>query len=416
MADHARYLQRFIDPLIDELMADLPAIMLLGPRATGKTTTAARHARSVVRLDEAAAATAFEADPDAALRRYAEPILLDEWQAVPGVLGAVKRATDTGHGAGRFILTGSVRAEWDGSNWPGTGRVIRVDMTGISMREADGLSSPSTFLDTIRAGRAESVTLPPATPDLGDYVDMALRGGFPDTMLSTSARARRRWIDSYVHHVIHRDVEWLGASRRDPELLRTYFEATALNMAGVPDHKTLYEAAGISRTTADDYDKLLRNLLVTVSVPAWWTNRLKRLIRSPKRYLADPALAVGLLGVDTQTVLSDGDLLGRVLDNFVYTQLRAELSVMDVGTRLYHLRQEGGRREIDLLIDMGAVGVIGIEIKAKAGPGREHARHLEWLRDELGDQFLAGVVLHTGPHAYQLAERIIAAPICTLWS
>ena len=94
------YLSRIVDPLLDELVGQLPAIFITGPRATGKTTTAARRAATVVRLDREAEAAAFRADPDAALRGLPEPVLLDEWQVVPGVLGAVKRAVDADPQAG----------------------------------------------------------------------------------------------------------------------------------------------------------------------------------------------------------------------------------------------------------------------------------------------------------------------------
>lgn len=90
------YRPRLVDRTLEELMGELPATLLVGPRATGKTTTALRHAATVVRLDRPAEAVAFQADPDAALRGWKEPILLDEWQAVPGVLGAVKREVDDG--------------------------------------------------------------------------------------------------------------------------------------------------------------------------------------------------------------------------------------------------------------------------------------------------------------------------------
>jgi hypothetical protein len=83
------YLTRLVDPLIETLMAELPAILVVGPRAAGKTTTARRHAATIVRLDRPAEGAAFLADPDAALRDLPEPVLLDEWQAVPAVLGAV---------------------------------------------------------------------------------------------------------------------------------------------------------------------------------------------------------------------------------------------------------------------------------------------------------------------------------------
>ena len=116
------YRQRLMDPLLAEMLSELPALLLVGPRATGKTTTAARHAKTIVRLDREAEAAAFRADPDAALRDLPEPVLLDEWQTTPEVLGAVKRAVDVDSRPGRYLLAGSVRADLETETWPGTGR------------------------------------------------------------------------------------------------------------------------------------------------------------------------------------------------------------------------------------------------------------------------------------------------------
>jgi predicted AAA+ superfamily ATPase len=103
------YLPRMSDDVLSTLIAQLPAVSVTGPRATGKPTTARRHVATVVRLDCEAEAAAFRADPDVALRGLPEPVLLDEWQEVPGVLGAVKRAVDDEPRPGRYILTGRVR-------------------------------------------------------------------------------------------------------------------------------------------------------------------------------------------------------------------------------------------------------------------------------------------------------------------
>lgn len=406
------YRSRGVEPLLRALLAEVPALLVVGPRASGKTTTASRLAKTVIRLDRPADAAAFAADPDAALRELEEPVLLDEWQAVPGVLAAVKRAVDSDAHAGRYILTGSVRADLEAQTWPGTGRVLRVPMFPLSV--AERLDRSTTVPLITRLAQGDTLRVLRSPPDLRDYVELAIAGGFPET-LALSPTTRQRWLDSYVDQLITRDATEAEGGR-DPVRLRRFFEAVALNSAGAADVQTLLASAGINRKTAVAYEQLLANLMVLDVVPAWTSNRLKRLTRAPKRYLVEPALMAGVLRLDVAAVMRDGDLLGRVLDTFVAAQIRSELAIAESRPRLYHLRQEQGRHEIDLLVELGAGRVIAIEVKADAAPGADAAKHLVWLRDELGDRFVAGVVLHTGPRVYALGEKIVAAPICTLWS
>ena len=408
----SEYRKRLIDPLLAKLLSELPAIMLVGPRATGKTTSAIRHAKSTVRLDRPAEAAAMRADADAALRGLREPILLDEWQAVPEVLGAVKRAVDVDGRPGRFLLTGSVRAALDAATWPGTGRVVRVAMYPLTVGER--LARPvRPLVDRVAAG--EELFPATDTPDLRGYIDLALRGGFPEASLDLTERARAWWLEGYVDQLLTRDALTVD-SGRDPARLRRYFEAYALNSAGLADHKTIYDAAGINRKTALAYERLLQNLMVVDHLPAWTSNRLKRLTRTPKRYLIDSSLLGGTFGVDTSAVLRDGDLLGRLLDTFVTAQLRAEATVAETRPRLYHARQEQGRHEIDVVVELGGQRVVAIEIKSSSAPTMGDARHLQWFRDQLADRFIGGVVLHTGPGSYPLDDGIFAVPISTLWA
>jgi predicted AAA+ superfamily ATPase len=120
------YLPRLVDPLLGELVSDHPAALIVGPRACGKTTTARRHSSGRLRLDRPAEAAVVRADPDAALQAGPFPLLVDEWQVVPEVLGAVKRAVDEESGSGRFLLTGSSQADLSVAGWPATGRLISV--------------------------------------------------------------------------------------------------------------------------------------------------------------------------------------------------------------------------------------------------------------------------------------------------
>ncbi|MGH2878039.1 MAG: ATP-binding protein [Solirubrobacteraceae bacterium] len=411
----AAYVSRLADARLHELFGKLPALLLVGPRATGKTTTARRHAHTVVRLDREAEAAAFRADPDSALRALQPPLLLDEWQAVPGVLGAVKRAVDDEPGAGRFLLTGSVHADLEGQTWPGTGRLVRLQMYGLTVSETIGRATGPSLLERLALADLDAFTTPKSPPDLLGYVELALRGGFPEAALRLDELGRRAWVESYLDQLLTRDVQALHTDR-DPRLLRRYFEALALSSAGLAQSRTLYQAAGIDRKTAVAYERLLTNLLVLDTIPPWLSNRLSRLIKTGKRYLIDPSLIAGALRLDESAVLRDGDLLGRVLDTFVVAQIRPEVELSAMRGRLHHLRSRDAAHEVDLIAELPGGSVLALEIKASAAPSVSDAKHLIWLRDRLGHGFLAGAVLHTGPRPFQLAERIFALPICSIWT
>jgi hypothetical protein len=285
-------------------------------------------------------------------------------------------------------------------------------MFGMTVREQQGAGASVPFLDRVAAG----ADLEPAadTPDLRGYVELLLRSGFPEPALHFGEATRRRWLESYVEHLLTRDAEQVDGGR-DPARLRRYLEAFALNTAGIVEDRTLFEAAGINRRTAQAYERLLINLLVVEAVPAWTSNRLKRLVLSPKRHVVDPALAGAVLGLDADLVLRNGDLLGRLLDTFVVAQIRAELATAATRPRLYHVRQQQGRFEVDLLAELAGGRLVAIEVKADAAPTADSARHLAGLRDRYDEAFTAGIVFHTGPRTYGLGDRLIAAPISTLW-
>jgi uncharacterized protein len=408
------YVERLIDPLLEELMADHPAVLIVGPRACGKTTTGRRHTSGRLRLDRPAEAAAVRADPDAILAEGPFPLLVDEWQAVPEVLGAVKRSVDEGAGPGRFLLTGSSQADLAVEGWPATGRVVRAVMYGLAEREVEGQARRPPLIDRLVASGLDDVADPADAPDVRGYVARALRGSFPETVLAGSDRARRRWLASYLDQVVSRDAGMVGAAR-DPLRLRRYLRVLAASAGGIPTTATLIDAAGIDRRTVTAYDTLLQHLFITEQLPAWSASRLSRLVHLPKRYLADPAFLGPLLGVDVRSVLRDNDLLGRVLDNFVVSQLRDDCLVSDLSPQLFHLRDANGRREVDILVELADGRVIGIEIKATAAPVPEDARHLRWLQETLGDKFVAGVVMHTGPRRFRLGEALYALPICAFW-
>jgi predicted AAA+ superfamily ATPase len=235
-----------VDGLLDELLVSFPAISLVGPRAAGKTTTAVRRGGTVLRLDRPEVRQSVAASPDALLAGLRPPIILDEWQEVPELLGAVKRSVDENPAPGRYILTGSARAELENQAWPGTGRLLQVPMYGMSVREVLGRASMAPFIDRIIDSGPDRMAAPDDSLTIRDYLDLMLAGSFPEPSLRIPATARRRWFAGYVEQMTMPAV----APRRDPELLRRYLSVLAVNTAGIAAESTLWTAAGINAKTA----------------------------------------------------------------------------------------------------------------------------------------------------------------------
>lgn len=401
------------DAVLGEMILAHQAVLVTGPRSTGKTTTGVRRAASTFRLTNGRVAQALRSDPSTVLDGPAEPILIDEWQIVPECLNAVKDRVDGSPRRGQFILTGSVRGDLDSPMWPGTGRLIRLQMHGMTDSEIEGTISGPRWLDRVLDGERFHGFW--SDENVRTYVTRALRSGFPEPALQLSAPHRQQWLSSYVDQLVTRDAAGVD-SGRDPQRLRRYLNALALNSAGIVDDTTLWEAARINKATARAYDSLLQNLLVIDNVPAWTTSRLKRLSLAPKRYLIDSGLFVGTLGVTVNDVVTDGDLLGRVIDTFVAAQLRADLALTFPQRHLSHLRMPQGRHEVDLIIELGPRKIAAIEIKATSAPGPDDIKHLRWLRAEMGDIVSAAILLHTGPAPIRFDDDIIALPIATMWA
>ena len=255
------YVPRIVDRLLDELLVSFPAISLVGPRAAGKTTTAVRRGDTVLRLDRPEVRQSVAASPDAMLAGLRPPVILDEWQEVPELLSAVKRSVDADPAPGRYILTGSVRAELEDRVWPGTGRLLQVPMYGMSVREVLGRVGMVPFIDKVIDTGPGGIAAPDDPLTVRDYLDLMLAGSFPEPSLRIPVTARRRWFAGYVEQMIPRDVPAV-APRRDPELLRRYLSVLAVNTAGIAAESTLWSAAGINAKTAQAYQTLFQRMFV----------------------------------------------------------------------------------------------------------------------------------------------------------
>ena len=411
-ADRGSLYPRIVERLLGEqLLPTLPAIHLVGPRGCGKTTSAVRMADSVLDLSEPGIRRAARESPDRLLAASPGTVLVDEWQEAPEILGAVKRAVDRDLGAtpGRFIVAGSVRAAQQAATWPGTGRLVRVRMYGLTCSETEGRDGYNPVDGFFDGGNSRS-----RRSELGrfDYAVAVARGRLP-AVVRLDGDPRSRWFASYIEQLAERDAAqvWQRAAR--PSKLRAVLESCAARTGQVLNRQATARDAGVDVRTADAHISLLEDLSVVVRVPAWHNNRLKRLTRSPKVHIVDPGMAAHLLNVDARSLALSATLVGQLFETFVATEVLPHLETATTRTQLFHARGGDGK-EVDLVLERHGA-VVGLEVKSSESVSRADARGLLWLRDALGDAFRFGAVLYAGAWPFDLDDRIWALPISTLW-
>lgn len=423
------YRRRVLDDELDELVGALPALALEGPKGVGKTATAERRAATVVRLDEPAQRQIAEADPGRMLTGDG-PVLLDEWQRVPALWDAVRRAVDDGAPAGPFLLTGSA-APADGGQDPqrhsGAGRIDVLRMRPMAISERLDLNTTVSLRRLLNGDHPEVG----GSSEFGlvDYTEEIVRSGFPG-IRALSGRARRVRLDGYISRIIDRDFpDELGQEVRRPDTLRRWMAAYAAATSTVTSLEKIRDAATHNdatpaKTTVLAYRDALARLFILDPVDGWAPtgNQLKRLTQASKHHIADPALAAALLGTTEDSLLKgegglaviprDGTFLGALFESLATLSVRVFAQAAEAQVR--HLRTRSGDREVDLIVQGRAGEIVAIEVKLSATVGDSDIVHLRWLRDQLKDDLRAAVVVTTGPHAYRRPDGICVVPLALL--
>ncbi len=405
---YTRCVERLIN---DELLSAFPAILVVGPRGCGKSTSMSRFADTVLDLSEPGMRRAAVEDPDGILATSKGTVLVDEWQEAPEILGAIKRAVDADRSnrAGRFIVTGSVRAARQAATWPGTGRLIRVRMFGLTQAELerrDDYNPIDGFFDR------DDRTYQQSELRRSDYLATIVAGRFPAARKLTG-RNRGRWFGAYVDQLVDRDAGQISGRTMPAPKLRAVLESSVARTGQELNKQATANDAGVDFRTADAYIGLLEDLSIIARVPAWHTKRLHRLTQSPKIHVTDPGMAAHLLNVDEQALGRDVALVGQLFETFVVTELLTYIETATVNTGLFHLRDRDGK-EVDVVLERHGK-IVGLEVKSSSSIDRSDARGLLWLRDRMGHAFIFGAVLYSGALPFQIDDRIWALPISSLW-
>lgn len=420
------YLPRIVDDQVRRYLEVFGAVEVAGTKWCGKTWTACHHAESVSYVDEAVELA--RSDPQAMLVGE-QPHVIDEWQLAPSIWNTVRHAVDSRRGLrGAWLLTGSSTPlanddEQLKAMHSGAGRIGRIRMRPMSLAES-GDSTGQVSLSGLFEGVFERAAVP---GDAASLAAVACRGGWPEA-LDLSAGQSLLIAREYLNLLFSESVPRQG---RDGELARRIALSLARNLGQSATYKTLLaDASGgdeplATTETLASYVDMLKRMYVVDEVPGWVPARRspKRLAVKPKRYLADPSLAVALLGMNGESLLADWQTFGLVFESMcvrdlmVYAQALPDVSSVPV--RYY--RDDSGL-EADAVVELSDGRWAAFEFKLGVAKADSGVAALKRLREKVTrnprartrqPEFMA-VLTGTGEYAYQPEEGIYVIPLRAL--
>lgn len=400
-------LPRAAEGALARALATMPVTVLLGARQAGKTTlvrgAAALARRPYLTLDDFDLRAQARADPEALLER-ARALVLDEVQRASELLVAVKRAVDRDRPRrpGRFVLTGSANLlmlERVGETL--AGRAAFVTLWPFTRRERHALGRPGAWGELLgaRFGRWREVLAAHAGPR-EDWRAAARLGGFPVPAHELSSEDERAlWFSGYVQTYLERDLQALRAVENLADF-RRLMRAACLRIGGLLNQAELGRDVGISQPQVHRFLNLMEASYLAVRLPAYAVNRTKRLIKAPKLYWCDTALALHLAG--------ETEPRGAHLENLVLADLIAWRDLQPGRPEILYWRTAAGQ-EVDFVVETPR-RLLPVEVKSGARVVPADARGLEAFLDEYPGAADGALLLHGGAEAFPLTRRVLAAP------
>jgi uncharacterized protein len=405
------YLPRRAAERIREALADTRAVVVNGARQTGKSTLAelalSETTGGLARfLDDPATRSAASSDPTRFVR-HEGTLLIDEVQRVPDLWLAIKHLVDQDPRPGRFLLTGSARL-LGLADLPDAlpGRSETIELWPLSQGEID--ATPDGFVDAVFSA---GVDIPAVAAELRrrDYLNRALRGGYPEAVRREQPRRRDRFFESYVADLLARDVKQVAQIERSSDM-RRLLSLLAAQTAGLVNYGRLASELGITAPTVKNYIEILETIYLVRRLPGWSANLTSRAVSTPKVIFVDSGLA-GFLGAGAQ----NDTAIGGLLENFVLGELARQLTWSNTSARLFHYRDRD-QYEVDAVLEDNAGRVVAIEVKAAETARFEDFSGLRLLQRRLGERFQAGIVLYCGTQTLPFGDGLSCMPMSALWT
>lgn len=417
------YRRRIADILLEEKLDAMGAVLIEGPKACGKTTTAEQHARSILYMDDPANIQQNLQLAETNIKRLLQgdtPRLIDEWQIAPQLWDAIRFEADHRKADGLFMLTGSaVPADISKVHHSGAGRFAWLTMRPMTLWET-GESSGEVSLGELFAQRE---TIDGASSLKMEDVAFAIcRGGWPASLNKRTAKAALRQVTEYFEAITRSDISRVDGVERDEHrakrLMRSYARLQGA-MASIPtiveDMKT-NEPENMSDETVVSYIKALKKIFVIEDMPAWNPNlRSKTAIRtSDTRYFVDPSLAIAALGIGPNDLLSDPETMGLLFETLCVRDLRVYAEAND--GNVFHYRDKNGL-ECDAVVHLrnGSYGLVEIKLggETRINEGAANLISLAGKIDttKMKKPSFMMVLTAAGQYAYMRTDGVMVVPV-----
>jgi len=374
--------RRLTSTLLARLDA-MPAVGLLGPRQSGKTTLALSVGvpRDAIYLDlESESDRGKLAEPEAYLSGHLDRlVILDEIHRAPGLFpilrGLIDRSRRSGRKAGQYLLLGAASLDLlrqSGENL--AGRIAYLELSPL-----DALEARSQPLD-----------------------DLWLRGGFPESLLARDDADSLHWRQDFIRTYLERDIPQFGP-RLPAETLRRLWAMLAHNQGGMLNSALLARNLGLDVKTINSYLDLLVDLLLVRRLPPWHANLGKRLVKAPRIFVRDSGLVHALVGVPDRETLLSHPILGPSWEGMVIENL---IAAAPDQAEPFFFRTAGGA-EIDLLLAWPDGSLWAIEVKRSLAPKLERGFHVAC--EDLNP--VRRVAVYPGTERYPMGSGVEAMPL-----
>lgn len=413
------YSARIVDQMIAEAIEAPSAILIEGPRASGKSATGKHHAKSTVQLDiETEFLTLADLSPEILLQGD-KPRFIDEWQLAPIIWNLVRAEVDTDPLAA-YILAGSSHPSDDVTRHSGAGRIQRIRMRPMSLHESGHSTQQVSLKDFFNEPTLNiSGTSNMSVPDLAEVI---VRGGWPGLRTFSLERVMNM-LSSYIDDIARVDIpNLIQEPRRDPDGVIRLIRSLARNVStevGIALLARDSSHSGITMTdvTASNYLKALERVFVSEDQPSWGPHlRSRAQARNmPKRHFVDPSLAAAATGTSPERLLKDLEYFGLLFESLVIRDLR--IYAAPVGAEVKHYRDSSGR-EVDAIVEKRDGNWIAIEVKLASSREEEAANSLKKFVENLDTKRTAQpsalVIITGGKYAYTRKDGIHVVPLGVL--